>query len=226
MTHERESIDAFLAKKRVLFVGVSATPEDFSRAVWKALVDHGYDVVGVNPHGGAIDGRDVVASIEAAPTDRDWALVMTPPSASEGVVRACAAKGLRHVWLHRGAGEGSVSDGAVAAGNELGLEMVVGRCPLMFLEPSETVHKVHAGLVDLAGHYPHRTGEEGRSIQRVIPSAVIGGVVSALALVLVSSFVLPGYSSGEVAVVATMVGFFGAIFAVAQTLKRRTGGGR
>lgn len=226
MTHERESIDGFLARKRVLFVGLSANPEDFSRAVWKALVDHGYDVVGVNPHGGTVDGREVVTSVEAAPGDREWALVMTPPAASEGVVRACAAKGLRSVWLHRGAGEGSVSDDAVSAGNELGLELVVGRCPLMFLEPTETVHKVHAGLVDLAGHYPHRTGEEGQSIQRVIPSGVIGGVVAALALVLVSRFVLPGYSSGEVAVVATMVGFFGAVFGVARALKRRSPGRR
>jgi predicted CoA-binding protein len=46
----RSSIDAFLASKRIAFIGLSHNPKDFSRHLFREFVEHGYDVVPVNPN--------------------------------------------------------------------------------------------------------------------------------------------------------------------------------
>src|SRR5512139_3601212 len=99
----------FLAHRRIAFVGLSRDPGDFSRAVYRAWRERGYDVVPVNASGGEVDGvpcarrvQDVVPAVEAA-------FLMTPPAATEQVVRECAEAGVRDVWMHRGAGTGAVS---------------------------------------------------------------------------------------------------------------------
>ena len=79
---------------------------------------------------------------------------MTPAPASAKMVEECAQAGIRRVWLHRGVGPGAVSDAAVQRAGELGLTLVAGRCPLMFLGQVAGVHKVHAALLKLSGHYP------------------------------------------------------------------------
>jgi hypothetical protein len=79
---------------------------------------------------------------------------MTPAHASAQVVEECAAAGVSKVWLHRGAGTGAVSQAAIDAAQRHGLSLVSGRCPLMFLGPAESVHRVHAELLRLAGRYP------------------------------------------------------------------------
>ena len=58
-------------------------------------------------------------------------------------MRECAQAGIRRVWLHRGAGQGAVTGEALAAGRELGLEVVEGACPMMFLPGTGLVHRIH-----------------------------------------------------------------------------------
>lgn len=148
-----------LSHKRLALVGASHDERDFSRMVMRALLERGYDVVPVNPKGGVMEGREAVpdvGSIDTMDAPVAWALIMTPPAASAGVVRACWEAGIPRVWLHRGAGAGAVSEEAIAACEELGLRAVVGECPMMFLADTEFVHRVHAFAKKLAGSYPAR----------------------------------------------------------------------
>ena len=48
----KQAIDSFLSCRRIAVVGVSRDPKDFSRAVFRAFVERGYDAVPVNPNGG------------------------------------------------------------------------------------------------------------------------------------------------------------------------------
>jgi predicted CoA-binding protein len=43
------TVQEFLSQKRLAVVGLSRQPKDFSRALFHALRDQGYDVVPVNP---------------------------------------------------------------------------------------------------------------------------------------------------------------------------------
>ncbi|MCK6548380.1 CoA-binding protein [Myxococcota bacterium] len=169
-----EDIAAFLRERRIAFIGVSRDPKDFSRVVMKTLVDHGYDVVPVNPSGAPIDGRETHTSIATVPGPIGGALVMTPAASSAAVVEQCLASGVPKIWLHRGAGVGSVSDEAVARCRAAGVPVVAGECPLMFLE-GERVHAVHAAMRRLGGDYPaaampaaKRASAEGHALTFVL----------------------------------------------------------
>lgn len=152
---EQASIAAFLALPRVALVGASSRTEHFSRMVMRALLAHGMDVVPVNPHAASIEGRLTFSRLADVTPAVAGALIMLPAAQAAQAVEACAAAGIEHIWLHRGAGQGSVSPEAVAAAERLHLRVVVGRCPMMFLpEQSAAVHRIHAGVLHLLRQYP------------------------------------------------------------------------
>lgn len=141
----RTAIDAFLRQRRVAFVGLSRQPKDFSRAVFDALNTNGREVIGVNPR--ATSGDGMVASLGEVPGRFDAVFVMVPPADADQVVEEALALGVRHIWLHRGAGKGSVSDDAVRRCREAGVDVVDGACPLMFVEPVGWFHRLHRAFV-------------------------------------------------------------------------------
>jgi uncharacterized protein len=150
----KQAIDSFLACRRVAVLGVSRDAKDFSRAVFRALLERGYDAVPVNPNGGEADGRPLARSVEEVVPPAEGALLMTPLPATLQAVRECAEAGVRCVWLHRGAGQGAVSPEAVAYCRGRGIEVVDGECPFMFLPGTPFVHRVHHFFRRLAGSLP------------------------------------------------------------------------
>ena len=100
----KNAIDSFLACRRLAIVGVSRDPKDFSRSLFQAFVERGYDVVPVNANGGDIDGRPAVLRIADVEPPIEAALLMIPKQASAAVVRECAAAGVERVWLYRAGG--------------------------------------------------------------------------------------------------------------------------
>jgi uncharacterized protein len=150
----KQAIDSFLSCRRLAVVGVSRDPKDFSRAVFRAFVERGYDAVPVNPAGGEAEGRRSVARIGDVQPPPEAALLLTPPAASAQVVRECAEAGVRRVWMHRGGGQGAVSAEALALCRERGLEVVDGECPFMFLPHAGFVHGVHRFFRRLGGRLP------------------------------------------------------------------------
>lgn len=152
---ERQDIDAFLACKRIAFVGVSTNEKHFSRAVMRELVAHGIDVVPVHPGVAQIDGRRAFARVPEIDAKVEGALIMTPASASAAVIADCARAGVRRVWLHRGVGPGAASEESLVAARAHDMIVVADRCPLMFLDKHlGQPHRLHAGIVKLLRQYP------------------------------------------------------------------------
>jgi predicted CoA-binding protein len=52
-----ERIQDFLGQKRFAIVGVSQSPKDFSRTLFREFRDRGYEPVPVNPAASEIEGR-------------------------------------------------------------------------------------------------------------------------------------------------------------------------
>lgn len=152
----RRQIDAFLGLKRLAVVGVSRDPKHFSNAIWRELRDRRYDVVPVNPKASAIDGQPCVARVQDIQPPVEGVLIMTPATATEGVVRDCIEAGVTRVWMHKGAGggAGAVSPTAVAAAIGAGIEVVDGYCPFMFLPGTPFFHGLHGAFKKLTGSYP------------------------------------------------------------------------
>ena len=68
---------------------------------------------------------------------------MVAGEAAVGVVRACAARGVSHVWLFKGLGGRGADSDAAARVRRHDIAVVAGACPLMFLEPVGLVHRLH-----------------------------------------------------------------------------------
>jgi predicted CoA-binding protein len=139
----KASIAEFLNGRRIALVGVSRDPKAFANSVYREMRGQGHEMIPVNPHADEIEGDACVPSVADLPDGVDGVLVMVPATASAEVVTAVADRGITRVWLHKGAGPGSVSDDAVRIARERGLDVVDGACPLMFLEPTGFVHRVH-----------------------------------------------------------------------------------
>lgn len=136
----RSDIQSFLSLHRIAMVGVSHDARHFSRAVYRAWRDRGYDLVPVNPAIQDIEGARSFARVQEIPATVDAVLVMTPAAASETVVKDCAAAGIRRVWLYRRApaAEAFCAQNAIA--------VIAGECPLMFLPDMAWPHRLHRWL--------------------------------------------------------------------------------
>lgn len=150
----KKAIDSFLSCRRIAIVGVSRDPKDFSRAVFRAFVERGYDAVPVNTAGGDVEGRPVAGRVGEVWPPPEAALLMTPPASTDRVVRECAEAGVPRVWMHRGGGRGAVSAEAVAFCRERCIEVVDGECPFMFLPGNRGFHGVHRFFRRLSGRLP------------------------------------------------------------------------
>lgn len=145
-------IEEFLAQRRLAVVGVSDQPSNFGRTIHRALREHGYDVVAVNPHVGEVDGGPCYPGLAAVPGELDGVIVMVPHGEAVDVVRTCVVLGVPRVWLFQGlGGHGAVSDEAIELCRQHGVTVVDGACPMMFLEPVGLPHRVHRAFRRLSG---------------------------------------------------------------------------
>jgi predicted CoA-binding protein len=149
-----EIIEECLGKKRLAIIGISRQPEDFSRALWKELVKRGYEVRLVNPNTTEIDGEKCYSSVKEIVPPVEWTLIMTPPQVTIKAVTECHEAGVDLVWLHRGGGTGAVSDEALAYCKAVGMRVVPGNCPFMFLPQTQFFHKMHGFFKKMVGTYP------------------------------------------------------------------------
>jgi uncharacterized protein len=151
-----DTIEDFLAQKRMALVGVSRDPASDSAKLFEELCRRGYDVVPVNPHAPEVQGHRCFARVQDIQPPVEAALLMTTPEVTETVVQDCAEAGISRVWMYRGIGKGSVSPNAVAFCQEQGIEVVPGQCPFMFLPHAAGVHRFHGFIRKLTSRYPRR----------------------------------------------------------------------
>lgn len=151
-----DTIENFLAQKRVAFVGMSRERQHISAMLFEEFRKRGYEVLPVNPNTAEIMGQRCFARVQDIQPAPDAALLFTPPTATNSVVRDCAEVGIKRIWMFRGGGKGSVSPEAVDFCRANGIELVPGQCPYMFMEPVRSVHRFHRFFSKIAGHYPRR----------------------------------------------------------------------
>jgi uncharacterized protein len=153
MPKVKEAASAFLANERVAVTGVSRTPKDHgSNTVYKRLRDRGYEVFAVNPNAHEVEGDPCYQNLKSIPGGVQAVVIGTRPQIAEDTMRECDELGIKHVWMHRGPGAGSVSDAATAYGRQHGIAVIDGGCPLMFGSTADFGHRIMR-LV-LAGHVP------------------------------------------------------------------------
>jgi uncharacterized protein len=71
-------------------------------------------------------------------------------------MRESAHLGIRHVWVHRLFGAGSVSDTATRYGREHGITVIDGGCPCMFAPTADPGHRLMRVVSTLARNVPKK----------------------------------------------------------------------
>jgi predicted CoA-binding protein len=151
----KEAAATFLASKRVAITGVSRHAKDHgSNIVYKRLRARGYDVFAVNPNADEVEGDRCYHTLSSIPGGVEAVVIGTRPEIAEETMRECADLGIKHVWMHRGPGSGSVSEAATDYGRERGIAVIDGGCPCMFGPTADFGHKAMRLVFTLKGNVP------------------------------------------------------------------------
>jgi predicted CoA-binding protein len=155
MATMKEAAEAFLSQKRIAVAGVSRTKSSqAANIVYKGLRGAGYDVFAVNPGADEAEGDRCFHDLKSIPDGVDAVVIATAPDVSASVAQECAEIGIKHVWLHRSFGEGSMSDEASDYCREHDISVIAGGCPMMFREGADIAHRCMRFVVGLTGGLP------------------------------------------------------------------------
>jgi predicted CoA-binding protein len=150
-----EAASAFLANRRIAVTGVSREAKGHgSNVVYQRLRDRGFEVFAVNPNAAEVEGDTCYPDLASIPGGIDAVVIGTRPEIAEQTMRECAELGIKHVWMHRGPGAGSVSESAAAYGRERGISVIDGGCPCMFEPTADLGHRVMRLVLTLNGNVP------------------------------------------------------------------------
>ena len=81
-------------------------------------------------------------------------MIATRPETADATMHECAALGIKHVWMHRGPGAGSVSESAADYGRSQGIAVIDGGCPCMFGPTADPGHKAMRLMLTMSGNVP------------------------------------------------------------------------
>jgi predicted CoA-binding protein len=155
MTRIKDAAAEFLTHTRVAVTGVSRTPNDHgSNVVYKRLRERGYEVFAINPNAREVEGDPSYPNLRSIPGGVEAVVIGTRPEIADETMRECAELGIKHVWMHRGPGGGSVSTTAAQYGRQQGITVIDGGCPCMFGSTADVGHKAMRVVFTLTGNVP------------------------------------------------------------------------
>lgn len=151
----KQAASEFLARKRVAVTGVSRTPKSHgSNVVYRWLRGRGYQVFAVNPNADKVEGDSCYHDLKSIPGGVEAVMIGTRPEIAETTICECAELGIKHVWMHRSFGTGSVSKVATDYGRRQGITVIDGGCPLMFDPTADLGHRAMRFVFTLTGNVP------------------------------------------------------------------------
>lgn len=141
-------IENFIQGKRLAVVGISQKDKKkFGNMAFQELKTRGYELFAVHPEAQEIDGEPCYPSLSALPSKVDGVLISVPPKKAKAVLNEAATAGIKKVWLQQGAESADV----LAEAQRLGLEVISGKCILMYAPPVRSFHGFHRFVVKLTG---------------------------------------------------------------------------
>ena len=139
----------FIKHKKIAIVGASRSGNKFGNMAAKELKGRGYEIYYVHPDAAEIDGQPVYPNLGSVKEKAQSVWVSVSAERGAEILREAAAAGLTKVWLQ----QGGDSPELLKLGQELGLNLVSGKCILMYAEPIRSFHKFHQVIWKLIGKY-------------------------------------------------------------------------
>ena len=124
-THSDDELRKIYDLKDIAVVGMSKNVEKAAHYVPKYLIEHGYNIIPVNPTATEIMGKKSYQSITEIPDLIDIVDVFRKPEDVPAVVMEAVKKpGIKVVWMQ----EGIYNEEAEARAKENGMDVVFNRC--------------------------------------------------------------------------------------------------
>ena len=140
-------IEKFVQGKRLVIIGLSRGGKKFGNIAYKELKARGYTLYAIHPQAQEIEGVPCYPNLAALPGQVDGVLVSVPPQKAKAVLQEVAAAGIKNVWLQQGSESGEV----LAQAKQLGLNVISGKCILMYAPPVRGAHGLHRFVMKLIG---------------------------------------------------------------------------
>jgi predicted CoA-binding protein len=141
------TIQNFVQNKRLAIVGASRTGKKFGNTILTELKGRGYQVYVVHPEQQEIDGEKCYSNLSALPGKVDGLVVCVSPNKAGQVLEEAAQVGIKNVWLQMGADSPDVK----AQAEKLGINVVSGKCILMYADPVKGFHGFHRAFAKFFG---------------------------------------------------------------------------
>lgn len=142
-----QAIEEFVQGKRVAIVGVSRSGKKFGNAILSELKQRGYQMFIVHPEAQEIAGEPCYPNLAALQGKVDGVIVCLPAQKAVNVIHQAAEAGVKKVWLQQG-GE---SPEVLAAARETGIDLITGKCILMYAPPVGSIHGLHRTIARIFG---------------------------------------------------------------------------
>lgn len=127
LTRDEDIAELLTNARTIAVIGASDRPERPSYGVMKALQDHGYRVLPVNPQitGEHVLGEFVWRELAQIGVPIDIVDIFRRPDAVDEAVEQAIFVGAKAVWMQIGV----INEEAAARAEEAGLKVVMDRCP-------------------------------------------------------------------------------------------------
>jgi predicted CoA-binding protein len=135
----------FAQSRRLAVVGVSK--RKFGGSIYKTLKARGYQVYPVHPTMKSFDGDRCYTSLTQLPDDIGEAVVAVSGDNAEQVVDDARQAKFTKLWFQQGA---NARDAAMRA-EAYGIQVITGKCILMYAAPVTGFHAFHRFLARLFG---------------------------------------------------------------------------
>jgi predicted CoA-binding protein len=141
------AVQDFINSKHLAVAGASRKGNKFGNAAYKELKTRGYEVFLLHPEAETIDGEPCYRSLSDLNDKVEGVVVSVPPAQAEKVLHEAAEAGVRNVWLQQGA----ETQDLLKLGHDLDLNLVSGKCILMYAPPVRSFHSFHRFVMKLMG---------------------------------------------------------------------------
>jgi uncharacterized protein len=143
------NIQEFIQGKRFALVGASRSGKKFGNDIYTELKERGYEVTIVHPETQDIGGEFCSPNLKALEGKVDGVIICVSPQKASAVIREAVEAGIRRIWLQMGAQSAETETLA----RELGVQVVTGKCILMYAQPVRSVHGWHRTFAKIFGQY-------------------------------------------------------------------------
>ena len=124
-SHSDDEIRKFYTLKNIAVIGMSKNEDKAAHYVPKYLINHGYNVIPVNPTTTEILGRKSYATVSSIQERIDIVDVFSPSEDVPGVVEDALKKGgIKVIWMQ----EGIYSKEAEKMAKEKDISVIYNRC--------------------------------------------------------------------------------------------------